>query len=307
MRVAVTGAAGLLGRATVPVLRGCGHEVVALGRDPARLREALGPGDSCRATSYDEGDLAQAMAGCGAVVHLAARRVAPTGAGAGAFAGPNLGLTRRVLGAAARAAVEVVVLASSISVYSPANALPYSEDQEAVPAGDYGRSKLAAERLGREWAAGTGRRVLALRLASLVGKDDGTGADRMLAVFLDRAQSGRPLALWGQGSGARDLLYSRDAAAAIAAALAPAAPGGVINIGSGRPHTYREIAVTINEVYRNPAGITFDPTRAEDPTVAYMDCRRAEEHLGWVPRWTLRSALEEIREGGLPRGPAGPG
>ncbi|HJS95202.1 MAG TPA: NAD-dependent epimerase/dehydratase family protein, partial [Solirubrobacteraceae bacterium] len=42
MRVAVTGATGLIGRALVKELQGRGDEVVALSRDAGRARQALG-------------------------------------------------------------------------------------------------------------------------------------------------------------------------------------------------------------------------------------------------------------------------
>ncbi|MFH1330589.1 MAG: NAD(P)-dependent oxidoreductase [Actinomycetota bacterium] len=298
MRVAVTGAAGLLGRATVPLLAEQGHEVLALGRAAARLAERVGSGAGCRATAYEGDDLREALEGCGAVVHLAGRRGAAVEEGLVPFVEPNLVLTERVLRCAAAAGVEVACLASSISVYSAGNDLPFAESQEALPASAYGLSKLATEHLGRQWGAATGGRAVSLRLASLVGAGDETARDRMLATFLDRARRGEPLVLWGEGGGGRDLLYVRDAARAVVAALDPSAPGGALNIGSGRPHAFREVAATVNAVHANPGGLRFDRSRREDQSVAFMDCRRAEEQLGWTPRWTLRSALEDMRDRG---------
>jgi UDP-glucose 4-epimerase len=299
MRLAVTGASGLLGRATVPLLAQEGHEVVALGRDLARLEERVGAWAECRAPADWEGGLAAALHGCQAVVHLAARRVAPAESGLVPFLEPNLALTERVLAAAAAAGARVACLASSISVYSAANQVPFDESQEPVPSSDYGLSKLGGEHLGRIWGAVEGRRAVSLRLASLLGAGDEVAADRMVATFLRRARRGEPLMLWGEGGGGRDLLYVRDAARAISAALAAGAPGGVLNIGSGRPRTFREVAETVNAVFSNPGGLWFDPSRQEDRTVAYMDCRRAAEQMGWSPRWDLRSALEDLRDGGL--------
>ena len=298
MRVAVTGASGLLGRATVPLLAQQGHEVVALGRDLARLQASVGAWAACRAPADGEGDLARALQGCDAVVHLAARRIAPGGAGLAPFLEPNLALTERVLAAAGAAGVEVACLASSISVYSADNQVPFDESQAPAPRGGYGLSKLAGEHLGRIWGAAEGRRVVSLRLASLLGSGDETGEGRMLGTFLDRARRGEPLVLWGRGGGGRDLLYVGDAARAVAAALAPEAPAGVFNIGSGRARSFREVAEAVNAVFANAGGLRFDPSRQEDRSVAYMDCRRAAEQLGWEPRWSLRSALEDLRDEG---------
>ncbi len=298
MRVAVTGASGLLGRSVVPLLAGQGHEVVALGRDLARLRERVGAWAECRAPADLGGELAAALAGCGAVVHLAARRIAPAAEGLVPFLEPNVALTERVLAAARAAGAGAACLASSISVYSAANQLPFDESQEPVPRSEYGLSKLAGEHLLRFWSAPGERRAVALRLAGLVGAGDDTGANRMLATFLDRARRGEALVVWGEGGGGRDLLSVRDGARAVAAALAPEAPGGVFNIGSGRPCSFREVAETVNDVFANPGGLRFERSRQEDRTVAYMDCRRAAELLGWSPRGDLRSTLEDLRDGG---------
>ena len=46
MRVLVTGASGFAGALLIPRLCRAGHEVLALGRDPARLAPAPDPGSS---------------------------------------------------------------------------------------------------------------------------------------------------------------------------------------------------------------------------------------------------------------------
>lgn len=69
MRVAVTGASGLIGSALVPRLRGEGHDVLRLVRRPARARDEVqwDPADG----TIDE----SALVGVGAVVHLAGENI----------------------------------------------------------------------------------------------------------------------------------------------------------------------------------------------------------------------------------------
>src|ERR687888_440215 len=77
MRVAVTGATGLIGRAVVAALRGRGDEVTVITRDPERAREALAGVDAARwADPAAEPAPAAALAGRDAVVHLAGEPVA---------------------------------------------------------------------------------------------------------------------------------------------------------------------------------------------------------------------------------------
>jgi len=295
VQVAITGACGLLGRSCVGLLLESGHRVVALGRDLERLRARLGPAAAILATDYAAGSLAGALHGCEALVHLAARRIAPAQEGMAAYLEPNVALTERVLAAAAAAGLATVCLASSIAVYSAANTLPFREDQAPIPGGFYGLSKLAAEHLGRLYGEAGSLRVVSLRLASLVGAGDETASDRMVSVFVDRARRREPLVVWGEGGGGRDLLYVRDAARAVARALSAPGVTGPINIGSGRPHSFREVAETINQVFGNAGNLRFDRTREEDRRVSYMDCRLAASQLGWGPQWTLGSAFEDLR------------
>jgi uncharacterized protein (TIGR01777 family) len=78
MRVAVTGATGMIGRTLVGALLARGDDVVALSRDPGRAREALG--DRVDAHAWPDPTGAppppEAFAGAHAVVHLLGEPVA---------------------------------------------------------------------------------------------------------------------------------------------------------------------------------------------------------------------------------------
>ena len=78
MRVTVTGATGLLGRALVAALLARGDEVVALSRDAQRAREALGDRVETHAWSRpgDESPPEAALAGADAVANLLGEPVA---------------------------------------------------------------------------------------------------------------------------------------------------------------------------------------------------------------------------------------
>lgn len=77
MKVAVTGATGFIGTEIVAALRARGDQVVALSRDAARARRALG--DDVETVTADleaPGPWRDALAGCAAVVHLAGEPLA---------------------------------------------------------------------------------------------------------------------------------------------------------------------------------------------------------------------------------------
>lgn len=108
-RVLVTGAFGLIGSATVKVLRDNGMEVTAL---------SAVPGDGDRVFVGDAGDVdlvRAALAGVDAVVHLAALPSPNHGTPVEVFAG-NTRATFVVLDEAGRAGVRRAVIASSYSI-----------------------------------------------------------------------------------------------------------------------------------------------------------------------------------------------
>lgn len=154
MQIAVTGAAGRVGEYVVADLIAHGHAVVAVDvADPP-------PSDAAfrRANIEDTDSLVEALAGCEAVVHLAA--IAEEGIlSADATFRLNAQGTVNCLEAAERAAVSRFVLASSEAVLGFAyrtremkpDYFPIDEDHPLRPQDSYGLSKVAAEEACRAW------------------------------------------------------------------------------------------------------------------------------------------------------------
>lgn len=143
-RIAVTGAAGFVGRAVVARLREAGAEIVAIDRTPG---EDIVAGDLS-----DPGFRREVLAGAGAVIHLAA---IPGGASEADYP-----LSRRINLDLTLALMEEAqgrfVYASSIAVFGAIQPEPVDDDTPPRPALTYGAHKLMAEvalanlkRLGR--------------------------------------------------------------------------------------------------------------------------------------------------------------
>jgi dTDP-4-dehydrorhamnose reductase len=146
VRVAVTGANGLLGGAAVAQL--CGHhEVLALGRGGCRLptdgyrwvEADLGDGRSVESALLEFG--AQAVLHAGAMTDVDGCERDPVGAWSA-----NVGGTEQVARACRRLSARVVAVSTDYVFDGEAG--PYGEDDLPNPRGVYARSKLAGE-----WAA----------------------------------------------------------------------------------------------------------------------------------------------------------
>jgi nucleoside-diphosphate-sugar epimerase len=169
MKVLVTGGSGMLGRATIRVLAERDHELVSADRRPLGGAENLAWHRQTDLT--DVGQVAGAMAGCDAVVHLGAIPAPYHHPDERVFSN-NVLSTFAVLQAAALLSVRKAVVASSVSALGPAWAptplfplyAPVDEEHPLLPQDPYGLSKEVDERTCAMFYRRRGMSVLALRL-----------------------------------------------------------------------------------------------------------------------------------------------
>ena len=233
MRVLVTGASGMLGRATAEGLLDRGDEVTVLQRRPSGLpcREVLGD-------VADPAAVRRAVRGQDAVLHLAAK-VDVTGPWA-EYASANIDGTRAVLGAVRAEGVGRLVHVSSPSVAHAGTALVGVGAAPADPArarGRYSRSKAVAE-LDALAADSASLAVLVVRPHLVWGPGD----TQLVARIVERARVGR-LPVIGSGAALIDTTYVDNAAAALIAAVDACGPvhGEALVVSNGQPRPVAEV------------------------------------------------------------------
>ena len=209
MKVLVTGAAGRVGQETVAGLVAHGHEVVAADRRPAADVLPVVDAAAYRQARFrevdlsDVGQVAGAMAGCDAVVHLGAIPAPGRHPDTVVF-GNNTGATFAVLHAAELLGVRRAAIASSGSAYgmawAPKRLLPrYAPIDEGHPLLNhdcYGLSKEVDERTAEMFHRRTGMSVAALRFHWVATPDEAKVAARALADDPGQAPAGAN-GLWG--------------------------------------------------------------------------------------------------------------
>lgn len=257
MRVLVTGATSMLGRATAQLLADRGDEVTVLQRRPSGLpcREVLGdiadPSVVRRASNHQDG-----------VVHLAAK-VDVTGRWRD-YARVNIDGTDHVLAACREAGVRRLVHVSSPSVAHAGSALVGAGAEPADPArarGGYSRSKAVAE-LHALAADSPTLAVLVVRPHLVWGPGDAQLVDRIVT----RARAGR-LPLLGGGTALIDTTYVANAAAALVAALdaCESAHGEAVVVSNGEPRQVQEVLARLCA----SAGVP-EPTRSVPVAAAWL-------------------------------------
>jgi len=233
MRILVTGASGFVGGHVAARLDAQGHEIIATGRNPAKLnRLPLVRGRrQCADLSRDV--LAGILEGCEAVIHCAAL-AAPWGARED-FLRHNVEATGRLLEASLRTgSVKRFVHISSPSIYfQPRDQLNLTEEF-SPPARwptHYGESKWLSECKVRQPQYRKMGPII-LRPRAVYGPGDNAIAPRLLAV----ARRGT-FPLVSGGASLVDVSYIDNVVDAVVLALqAPAAlEGRAFNITNGEP------------------------------------------------------------------------
>jgi nucleoside-diphosphate-sugar epimerase len=118
----------------------------------------------------------------------------------------------------------------------------------------------------------------------------------MLGTFIQQAIRKQTITVYGKGTGVREMIYVKDAAAAVEAAVNHPDQRGVFNIGSGVATSHNELAGLVNEIYAwGSAEIVHDLTKEEASTRYPMDHSKASKFLGWKPEYTTKQALTELK------------
>jgi nucleoside-diphosphate-sugar epimerase len=200
VRILVTGASGLVGRAVVRECVAAGHTVVAADRvalpDPA----ADGAAEFREVVLVDVGQVAGVLAGCDAVIHLGAIPK-PTRHAPEIVFGNNVRGTFAVLQAADLLGIRRAVIASSVSAIGTAYAVhrfspsyaPVDEGHPLLGQDPYGLSKEVDERIAEMFHRRNGMTVLAYRLHHVTRP----GESRAMADEVRRRPEGLAHLLWG--------------------------------------------------------------------------------------------------------------
>ena len=241
MRVAVTGATGVLGRGAVRSLVDAGHDVVAMARDEQGADLVRGLGATTQAADlFDIESLTRLYDGCEAVVNLATHIPIGYAAALPWTWRVNDRLRTRgvgnVVAAAQRAGVRRLVQESVSFVYAD-HGEDWVTEQDPIDITHATEPVAVAESHVQDYA--TGPRVgVVLRLGTVVGDD------RLTEFQLHAVRHGRPVGI-GRPDAWSHLVHTDDLGPAVLAALH--APSGVYNVGA-EPVRRRDVLAAFAKV-----------------------------------------------------------
>lgn len=204
-----------------------------------------------------------------------------------------------VLEAMAAADVKSFVFSSTCATYGEPIETPIVETHPQRPINSYGESKLAVERALPHFERAYGIHSIALRYFNASGADpDGEiGEDHSPEIHvipraIEAATGGDGLQVFGDdyptpdGTCLRDYVHVTDLADAHVKALEAVwetKKSAVYNLGTGRPHSVREVIGAVERATGRRVPWTIAPRRPGDPAVLYASPHKAHAELHWTP------------------------
>lgn len=251
--VLVTGGAGFIGSHVVEALLAQGQSVRVLDNFSTGKRSNLTPHPQLEVLEGNVADAAQveqAVAGCSAVVHLAAVASVqasvddPLGTHQSNFLG-----TLNLCEAMRRQGVRRVLFASSAAVYGPnGEGVAVAEDTPKAPLTPYAVDKLASEYYLDFYRRQHGFEPVIFRLFNIYGprQDPSSPYSGVISIFIERTYRQQPIWVFGDGEQTRDFVYVEDLVQLLMQGLQQAQPTHLpVNVGLGRSTTLNQLLVHI--------------------------------------------------------------
>ncbi|MCL2700129.1 MAG: UDP-glucose 4-epimerase GalE [Phycisphaerae bacterium] len=304
MNVLLTGGAGYIGSHVVRALAEAGHCCVVYDN------LSNGHAQAVAGTKLIVGDVGDSRTleatlrenGIEAVIHLAAFiEVAQSVREPGMYFRNNTTNGLVLLEAMRAVGVRRLVFSSTAAVYGMPPVVPIPEDSPLRPINPYGASKLCVEYMLQAYAAAHGMGFVSLRYFNVAGAHPGgeigeahSPESHLVPLVLQVALGQRErVMMFGDdydtpdGTCVRDYIHVCDLADAHVLAVDATEPGAakVYNLGNGEGFSVRQVIQTCREVAAHSIPADLAPRRAGDPARLVASSLRAQQELGWRPKF----------------------
>ena len=327
MKILITGGAGYIGSTIASALADAGHTPILLdslitGREEfAKLHTFyhadIADQEAVRQIFSDHPDIY-------ATIHCAALIVVPESVEKPyEYYNENVVKSMRFFKQLADLGYHRVVFSSSAAIYDVVPGFMVREDSPLMPLSPYSRTKYMMEMVLKDFCKAYGLNAIALRYFNPIGADPKmrTGLHiqypshligKLVSVAMGYEEVFNLTGVdWPtrDGSGIRDYIHVWDLARAhlnaverfdqvIAQAAEPETQYCVINLGTGRGVTVKELVAAFERVYGKPVPVSIQPPRPGDVAGAYANADKAERLLGWKAELPIEQGISDALKWG---------
>jgi len=293
-RVYVAGNTGLVGSAIVRMLHWKGYTNIL--SSPSKSWDLRNQMDVERFFRVNEPEY----------VYLAAAKVGGIGANAyypGHFIYDNLMIQTNVIHAARKFGVKKLLFLGSSCIYPKFAEQPITEDQllsgHLEPSNDsYAIAKIAGIKMCQAYRKQYGFDAISLMPTNLYGPNDNYDLDssHVLAAMIRKFHEAKDkVTLWGDGSAMREFLYVDDLAEAAFKCMLRYDSEDIINVGTGKDITIKDLAETIADVVGFKGEVVWDTSKPNGTPRKVLNVDKIES-LGWEPKVSLREGIKKTYE-----------
>ena len=236
-------------------------------------------------------------------VYLAAAKVGGIGANAyypGHFIYDNLMIQTNVIHAARKFGVKKLLFLGSSCIYPKFAEQPITEDQllggHLEPSNDaYAIAKIAGIKMCQAYRKQYGFNAISLMPTNLYGPNDNYDLDssHVLPAMIRKFHEAKDkVTLWGDGSAMREFLYVDDLAEAAFKCMVDYDSEDIINVGTGKDITIKDLAEAIADVVGFKGEIVWDTSKPNGTPRKVLNVDKIKS-LGWKPKVSLREGIQK--------------
>jgi nucleoside-diphosphate-sugar epimerase len=219
----------------------------------------------------------------------------------------NLVMDHHVFEASVNASVEKVIFSSTACVYptklqenigshyklKEKDSNPVDLDSSLSADIEYGWSKLMSEIQLISFKKQYGLKGCPVRFVTAYGPRENE-THSIIALIYKALQKMDPYEIWGDGLQERDFTYVQDIVEGSILAAERISDCSPINLGTGRRYKIIEVVDIICKILNwKPARFKFNKSMPVGVLSRALDNSKANEKLGWRPRYSLEEGLEK--------------
>lgn len=310
--ILVTGGAGYIGSHAVKALLNKGNNVVVIDNLSTGHVKAVDP--RAKLVIGDISNLGLLIKlfkrfNIVGVMHFAGRIIVPESVSNPlAYFDANINNVSCILRAMKMFNVQNIVFSSTAAVYGSSKKEMITENDALNPTSPYGFSKLAAENLIRFASHAYGLKYFIFRYFNVAGSYETSEIGEahpkethLIPTTIINCVNGTQMQIFGNdyetpdNTCVRDYVHVMDLVNAHVLGMEALLAGHeseIINLGSGKGYSNKEVVETVSKVVKKPIDYVYGPRREGDPAKIVASIEKAKKVLNWEPVNNLEAMIE---------------